>query len=50
MILEKPEEGERIYKRLYEDKVMRVVKEKVGIVEKEVSQEDFNQMMKQPTL
>jgi len=50
MILEKPEEGERIYKRLYEDKVMKVVKEKVGIVEKEVSQEDFNQMMKQPTL
>lgn len=50
MILEKPEEGERIYKRIYEDKVMRVVKEQVGIVEKEVSQEDFNQMMKQPTL
>jgi len=50
MILEKPEEGERIYKRLYEDKVMRVVKEQVGIVEKEVSQEDFNQMMKQPAL
>ncbi len=50
MILEKPEEGERIYKRLYEDKVIKAVKEKVGIIEKEVSQEEFNEMMKKPAL
>ncbi|HSH19706.1 MAG TPA: trigger factor [Draconibacterium sp.] len=46
MILEKPEEGERIYKRLYEDKVINVVKEKITLVETEVSQEEFNEMMK----
>jgi trigger factor len=49
MILEKPEENERIYKRLYEDKVIKVVKEKVAILETEVSQEEFNEMMKQQT-
>ncbi|MBT3384852.1 MAG: trigger factor [Prolixibacteraceae bacterium] len=46
MILEKPEEKERIYKKLFEDKIMAIVKEKANIVEKEVSQEDFNEMMK----
>ena len=46
MILEKPEESERIYKKLFEDKIMAVIKEKVNIQEKEVSQEDFNKMMK----
>ncbi len=46
MILEKPEENERIYKKLYEDKVIEVVKEKVNVQEKEVSQEEFNEMMK----
>jgi len=46
MILEKPEESERIYKRLYEDRVVNTVKEKVTIVETEVSQEEFNEMMK----
>ena len=46
MILEKPQENERIYKRLYEDKVIKVVKEKVAILETEVSQEEFNEMMK----
>lgn len=45
MIMEKPEEGERIYKKLYEDKVIDVVKEKVSLQEKEVSQEEFNKMM-----
>jgi trigger factor len=45
-ILEKPEENERIYKRLFEDKVIKVVKEKVTIQETEVSQEEFNEMMK----
>ena len=46
MILEKPEEREKIYKKLLEDKVVGVVKEKVNIEEKEVSQEEFNEMMK----
>lgn len=46
MILEKPEEGERIYKKLFEDKVINVVKEKISVKENEVSQEDFNEMMK----
>lgn len=46
MLLQKPEEKERIYKKLQEDKVIAVVKEKVSITEKEVSQEEFNEMMK----
>ena len=46
MILEKPEEGERIFKRIYEDKVIKVVKEKVTTIETEVTQEEFNEMMK----
>ena len=46
MILEKPEENERIYKRLYEDKVINVVKEKVNVLETEISQEEFNEMIK----
>jgi len=45
MILEKEEEQERIYKRLYEDKVVKAVKEIVTLQEKPVSQDDFNQMM-----
>ncbi|MDB4584107.1 trigger factor [Draconibacterium sp.] len=45
MMLEKPEEKERIYKKLHEDKVIAVVKEKVTLNEKEVSQEEFNKMM-----
>ena len=46
MILDKPDEQERIYKKLFEDKVVAVVKEKVTIEEKEVSQEEFNEMLK----
>ncbi len=46
MLLEKPEEKERIFKKLYEDKVIAVVKEKVTLSEEEVSQEQFNEMMK----
>ncbi len=46
IILEKPEESERIYKKLYEDKVIEVVKDKVTIQESEVSQEKFNELMK----
>jgi hypothetical protein len=45
MILEKEEEQERIYKRLYEDKVVKAVKEIVTLQETPVSQDDFNQMM-----
>jgi trigger factor len=46
IILEKQEEAERIYKRLFEEKVISVVKEKVTVEETEVSQEEFNEMMK----
>lgn len=45
MMLNKPEESERIYKKLHEDKVIAIVKEKVTIVEEEVSQEEFTKMM-----
>jgi trigger factor len=46
MMLEKQEERERIYKKLHEDKVVEVVKGKVTLEETEVSQEEFNGMMK----
>ncbi len=46
MILEKEDEAERIYKRLYEDKIIHVVKEKVTVVETEISQDEFNELMK----
>jgi trigger factor len=46
IILEKPEESERIYKKLFEDKIMAVVKEKASIEEKVVTEEEFNAMMK----
>ena len=45
MIIEKPEEEERIYKKIQEDKVIYEIKQKVTIVEEEVSQEEFNKMM-----
>ena len=47
MIMEKPEESDRIYRKLYEDKVIDVVKDKVTLQEKEVSQEEFSEMMNQ---
>lgn len=46
MMLEKPEEKERIFKKLHEDKVIAIVKEKVTLTTSEVSQEEFNEMMK----
>ena len=46
MMLEKPEESERIYKKLHEDKVIEVIKEKVSLQEKEISQEEFNEFTK----
>ena len=45
MIIEKPEEEDRIYKKIQEDKVIYAIREKVTIEEEEVSQEDFNKMM-----
>jgi len=45
MMLEKPEEKERIYKKLHEDKVIAIVKEKVTLNEKEISHEEFNKLM-----
>lgn len=45
MMLEKPEENERIYKKLHEDKVIAIVKEKVTVEEEEISQEAFTKMM-----
>ena len=45
-ILEKREESERIVKKLFEDKVLAVVKEKVEIIEKEITQEEFNELTK----
>ncbi len=47
MIVEKPEENERIYKKLYEDKVINAVKDKVTVRETEVSQDEFDKMLKQ---
>jgi len=44
-MMDKPEEQERIYRKLFEDKVIEVVKEKVTLDEEEVSQEEFNKMM-----
>ncbi len=46
VIMEKPEENERIYKKLFEDKVIAVVKDKVTVEETEISQEKFNEMLK----
>ncbi len=46
MMLEKPEEKERIFKKLYEDKVMASVKEKTTITDKKVTHEEFSGLMK----
>lgn len=46
MILEKQEEAERIYKKLFEDKVIGAVKEKITLNTSEISQEEFDNMMK----
>jgi trigger factor len=44
-IMEKDEDREGIVRRIYENKVISVVKEKGTIIEKEVSSEEFNTMM-----
>ena len=46
MILEKPEEKERLYNKLLEDKVIEVVKGKITLQEKEVTREEFEEMAK----
>lgn len=46
MILEKQEEKERLYNKLLEDKVVGVVKDKVSLNEKEVTQEEFTELSK----
>ena len=46
MILEKQEEKERLYNKLLEDKVVTVVKDKVSLNEKEVTQEEFTELSK----
>lgn len=46
MILDKPEERERVYKKIQEDKVVAAVKENATLLKKEVNQEEFNEMMK----
>jgi trigger factor len=46
MILEKPEEKEKLYNKILEDKVIDVVKGKVTLEEKEVTREEFEEMGK----
>ncbi|MDD4144922.1 MAG: trigger factor [Prolixibacteraceae bacterium] len=46
MILEKPEEKEKLYNKLIEDKVIEVVKSKITLENKEVTQEEFNKLLK----
>ena len=46
MMLDKQEEKERIFKKLHEDKVIAAIKEKVSVTEQEVTQEEFNELMK----
>ena len=45
-ILEKEEEKERIVKTIFEHKIFDVVREKAELIEKEITQEDFNELMK----
>jgi len=46
MLLEKPEEKERFYNKLIEDKVVAVVKEKSAVEEKEVTHKEFEELAK----
>jgi len=46
MILEKPEEKERLYNKILEDKVIDIVKGKVTLQTKEVTREEFEEMAK----
>ena len=44
-ILEKEDDRERIIRRIYDDKVISLVKEKAAIVEKEVTSDEFKAMV-----
>jgi trigger factor len=46
MILEKPEEKERLHNKIMEDKVIDIVKGKVTLQTKEVTREEFEEMAK----
>ena len=46
MILEKPEEKEKLYTKLVEDKVIEIIKNKITLLNKEVTQEEFNELLK----
>jgi trigger factor len=45
-ILEKPEEKEKLYTKLVEDKVIEIIKNKITLLNKEVTQEEFNELLK----
>ncbi|MDR2909754.1 MAG: trigger factor [Bacteroidales bacterium] len=45
-IIEKREESEQIVKKLFENKVIDTVREKIEIIEREVTQDEFNELMK----
>ena len=44
MILEKPEEKERLQNKLLEDKTVEVIKSKAAVEEKEISREEFEKL------
>jgi trigger factor len=46
MLLDKPEEKERFYNKIIEDKVVAIVKEKTAVEEKEVTREEFEELAK----
>jgi trigger factor len=46
MILEKPEEKEKLHNKLLEDKIVAVVKDKITVENKEVTREEFEEMAK----
>jgi trigger factor len=46
MITDKPEEKERLYNKLFEDKVVEVIKTKVTVENREVTREEFEDMAK----
>jgi trigger factor len=46
MILEKPDEKEKLYTKLVEDKVIEIIKNKITLLNKEVTQEEFNELLK----
>lgn len=45
-ILEKEEDKDRIIRRIFEDKVIRLIREKAVVVEKEVTSEEFEAILR----